>query len=112
MDAVGAEGYLVNTGWHGSGKRISIKDTRRIINVILDGSIEDAQTRIIPVFNLLAPTALPGVDTGILDPHDTYADAAIWEEKARDLAARFIGNFKQYTDIEGGAALVAAGPQL
>ena len=112
MDVVGAVAYLVNTGWNGSGKRISIKDTRRIIDVILDGSIERAETKTIPVFNLEVPTSLPGVATGILDPRDTYADQAIWEEKARDLAGRFISNFEQYTDIDGGAALVAAGPRL
>ncbi len=112
MESVGAEAYLVNTGWNGSGKRISIKDTRGIIDVILDGSIEDAPTTQLPIFNLTVPTALPGVDGDILDPRDTYEDPAVWEEKARDLAERFIANFDQYTDIAGGAALVASGPQL
>jgi phosphoenolpyruvate carboxykinase (ATP) len=111
MDSVGAEAYLVNTGWNGTGKRISIKDTRRIIDVILDGSIEDAPTKVIPVFNLTVPVELPGVNSGILDPRDTYDDEAAWTEKAQDLAARFIANFEQYTNIEGGAALVSAGPQ-
>ena len=112
MDAVGASAYLVNTGWNGSGKRISIQDTRRIIDAILDDSIETAETRTIPIFNLEVPTALPGVATDILDPRDTYADPSLWTDKARDLAGRFIRNFEQYTDIKGGAALVAAGPQL
>jgi len=112
MDAVGAEAYLVNTGWNGSGKRISIKDTRGIIDVILDGSIERAPTKEIPIFGLEVPTALPGVDPGILDPRDTYEDPAVWQEKATDLAARFIANFEQYTDAEDGAALVAAGPHI
>ena len=112
MDAHGTEAYLVNTGWNGTGKRISIKDTRAIIDAILDGSIEKAETKIIPVFNLEVPTSLPNVDTGILDPRDTYADPKEWEEKARDLASRFIKNFEKYTDNEEGKSLVAAGPQL
>lgn len=112
MKANGAEAYLVNTGWNGSGKRISIKDTRGIINAILDGSIERAETKIIPIFNLEVPTALPGVDPKILDPRDTYADASEWEAKARDLGSRFVKNFVKYTDNEEGKALVAAGPQL
>ncbi|NQU54647.1 MAG: phosphoenolpyruvate carboxykinase (ATP) [Bacteroidetes bacterium] len=112
MDANHAEAYLVNTGWNGSGKRISIKDTRGIINAILDGSIEKAETKIIPIFNLEVPTALPGVDTNILDPRDTYADVAEWTRKATDLGGRFIKNFVKYTDNEEGKALVAAGPQL
>ena len=112
MEAHGAEAYLVNTGWNGSGKRISIKDTRGIINAILDGSIEKAETKVIPIFNLEVPTALPGVDPKILDPRDTYADVTVWEEKAKDLGGRFIKNFVKYTDNEEGKALVAAGPQL
>ncbi len=112
MEEHGAEAYLVNTGWNGSGKRISIKDTRGIINAILDGSIEKAETKTVPVFNLEVPTALPGVDPNILDPRDTYADVKEWEEKAQDLGSRFIKNFEKYTDNEEGKALVAAGPQL
>lgn len=112
MDANGAEAYLVNTGWNGSGKRISIKDTRGIINAILDGSIEKAETKIIPIFNLEVPTSLPGVDTNILDPRDTYSDVAEWTSKATDLGGRFIKNFVKYTDNDEGKALVAAGPQL
>lgn len=112
MEANGAEAYLVNTGWNGSGKRISIKDTRGIINAILDGSIEKAETKMIPIFNLEVPTSLPGVATSILDPRDTYTDVAEWERKAKDLAGRFIKNFVKYTDNEEGKALVAAGPQL
>jgi phosphoenolpyruvate carboxykinase (ATP) len=112
MEANGAEAYLVNTGWNGTGKRISIKDTRGIIDAILNGDIEKAETKTIPVFNLTVPTSLPGVDPKILDPRDTYADPAQWEEKAKDLASRFIKNFVQYTDNEEGKALVAAGPQL
>jgi len=112
MEEHGAEAYLVNTGWNGTGKRISIKDTRGIIDAILDGSIEKAETKTIPVFNLEVPTALPGVDSGILDPRDTYTDPKEWEEKAKDLGSRFIKNFEKYTDNEEGKALVAAGPQL
>ena len=112
MEAAGAAAYLVNTGWNGSGKRISIKDTRAIIDRILDGSIEKAETKTIPIFNLEVPTSLENVDPNILDPRDTYDDPQKWEEKAKDLAARFIKNFEKYTDNEEGKALVAAGPQL
>jgi phosphoenolpyruvate carboxykinase (ATP) len=112
MKEHGAEAYLVNTGWNGTGKRISIKDTRAIIDAILDGSIEKAETKIIPIFNLEVPVALHDVDSGILDPRDTYADPKQWEEKAIDLANRFIKNFTKYTDNAEGKALVAAGPQL
>ncbi len=112
MEEHGATAYLVNTGWNGTGKRISIKDTRGIIDAILDGSIEKAETKTMPIFNLEVPTALPGVDSAILDPRDTYADAKEWEEKAKDLANRFINNFEKYTDNAEGKALVAAGPQL
>lgn len=112
MEENGAEAYLVSTGWNGTGKRISIQDTRGIINAILDGSIEKAESKQMPIFNLEVPTALPGVDSGILDPRDTYADPKEWEEKAKDLGGRFIKNFEKYTDNEEGKALIAAGPQL
>ena len=112
MEQSGAKAYLVNTGWNGTGKRISIKDTRGIIDAILNGDINNAPTKTIPYFNFEVPTELTGVDTGILDPRDTYADAAQWEEKAKNLAARFIKNFAKYEGNEAGKALVAAGPQL
>ena len=112
MEKSGAKAYLVNTGWNGTGKRISIKDTRGIIDAILDGSILSAKTKKIPYFNFEVPTALPGVDPNILDPRDTYADPAQWDEKAKDLAGRFIKNFVKYTSNAAGKALVAAGPQL
>ena len=110
MSKSGAKAYLVNTGWNGTGKRISIKDTRGIIDAILDGSILNAETKTIPYFNLEVPTALPGVDTNILDPRNTYADASEWESKAKDLAERFVKNFVKYTGNEAGKTLVAAGP--
>ncbi|MFT6528535.1 MAG: phosphoenolpyruvate carboxykinase (ATP) [Psychrosphaera sp.] len=112
MNASGSEAYLVNTGWNGSGKRISIKDTRAIIDSILDGSIENVPTKIIPIFNLEVPTELANCDIGILDPRDTYVDEAQWQEKAESLAGLFIDNFVQFTDNEEGQSLVAAGPQL
>ncbi len=112
MEANGAKAYLVNTGWNGTGKRITIKDTRGIIDAILSGDIRKAPTKKIPYFNLEVPTELPGVDTNILDPRDTYAEASQWEEKAKDLAGRFIKNFAKYEGNEAGKALVAAGPQL
>ncbi len=112
MEKSGAKAYLVNTGWNGTGKRISIPDTRGIIDAILDGSILKAETKMIPMFNFEVPTSLPNVNPAILDPRDTYANASQWEEKAKDLAARFIKNFDKYTTNEAGKALVAAGPKL
>ena len=112
MEKSGAKAYLVNTGWNGTGKRISIKDTRGIIDAILDGSINSVPTKQIPMFDFTVPTELPGVDPNILDPRDTYKCACEWEEKAKDLAGRFIKNFVKYTGNEAGKALVAAGPQL
>ena len=112
MKAADAKAYLVNTGWNGTGKRISIRDTRGIIDAILDGSIEKAPTKKIPYFDFEVPTELPGVDPKILDPRDTYADAAQWDEKAKDLAARFQKNFEKFTTNDLGKALVKAGPKL
>jgi phosphoenolpyruvate carboxykinase (ATP) len=112
MEKSGAKAYLVNTGWNGTGKRISIKDTRGIIDGILGGAILKAPTKKIPYFDFEVPTELEGVDPNILDPRDTYADAAEWNKKAEDLAGRFIKNFKKYEGNEAGKALVAAGPKL
>ncbi len=113
MEAAGAEAYLVNTGWNGTGKRISIKATRAIIDSILDGSIEDAEFVELPYFNLAMPTQLAGVeDSSILDPRNTYEDAGEWDVRAKDLAERFVANFEKFTDTDNGKALVAAGPQL
>jgi phosphoenolpyruvate carboxykinase (ATP) len=112
MEKSGAKAYLVNTGWNGTGKRISIRDTRGIIDAILDGSILKAPTKKVPYFNFEVPTELPGVDPKILDPRDTYADAAEWDVKAKDLAGRFIKNFAKYEFNAAGKALVPAGPQL
>ncbi len=112
MDKSGAKAYLVNTGWNGTGKRISIKDTRGIIDAILNGDILNAPTKTIPYFNLEVPTELPGVNPAILDPRDTYTDVKAWEDKAQDLAGRFIKNFAKYEYNEAGKALVTAGPQL
>jgi len=112
MQKSGAKAYLVNTGWNGSGKRISIKDTRGIIDAILNGDVNKAPTKKIPYFNFEVPTELPGVDSGILDPRDTYTDASVWNEKAKDLAERFMKNFVKYEGNEAGKALISAGPQL
>ncbi len=112
MKKSGAKAYLVNTGWNGTGKRISIPDTRGIIDAILDGSILKAETKKIPIFDFEVPTSLPKVNPAILDPRDTYADPAQWDEKAKDLANRFIKNFVKYENNEAGKALVAAGPHL
>ncbi|MDE6080634.1 MAG: phosphoenolpyruvate carboxykinase (ATP), partial [Muribaculaceae bacterium] len=112
MEKSGAKAYLVNTGWNGTGKRISIRDTRGIIDAILSGAILTAPTKQIPVFDFTVPTELPGVDPKILDPRDTYADPAEWTKKADKLAEMFIANFKKFENNEAGKALVAAGPQL
>ncbi|MBR6711810.1 MAG: phosphoenolpyruvate carboxykinase (ATP) [Selenomonadaceae bacterium] len=112
MEKSGAKAYLVNTGWNGTGKRISIKDTRGIIDAILGGAIKNAPTKKLPIFNLEIPTELEGVATNILDPRDTYADPTEWDKKAEDLASRFIKNFKKYEYNAAGKALVAAGPHL
>ena len=112
MEASGAKAYLVNTGWNGSGKRISIKDTRGIIDAILNGDILNAPVKTIPYFNLTVPTSLPGVDPNILDPRDTYPSPEVWDAKAKDLASRFIKNFAKYEGNDAGKALVPAGPQL
>ena len=112
MQQSGATAYLVNTGWNGTGKRISIKDTRGIIDAILDGSIDKAQTKTLPIFDFKIPTALPGVDPKILDPRDTYKSAKDWDVKAEDLAGRFVKNFTKFTGNEEGKKLVAAGPKL
>ncbi len=112
MEQNGAKAYLVNTGWNGTGKRITIKDTRGIIDAILNGDILNASTKKIPYFNFEVPTELPGVDTNILDPRNTYADVSEWETKAKDLAQRFIKNFAKYEGNDAGKALVSAGPQL
>ena len=112
MNASGAQAYLVNTGWNGTGKRISIKDTRAIIDAILDGSIEKSEFKQLPHFNLAVPQALHDCDSGILNPQDTYSDASVWESKAKNLAAMFVDNFERFTDTPEGEALVAAGPEL
>jgi phosphoenolpyruvate carboxykinase (ATP) len=112
MQKSGAKAYLVNTGWNGTGKRISIRDTRGIIDAILNHSIDEAPTKQIPYFDFTVPTQLDGVAWGILDPRDTYQDRGEWDKKAQDLAARFIKNFKKYETNEAGKALVAAGPKL
>jgi phosphoenolpyruvate carboxykinase (ATP) len=103
---------LVNTGWNGTGKRISLKNTRAIIDAIIDGSIETAPTVHVPILNLVAPTALNGVDAGILDPRDTYSDVAEWETKAKSLATKYLKNFEQYCDNDDAKALIPSGPQL
>ncbi|MDE7092429.1 MAG: phosphoenolpyruvate carboxykinase (ATP), partial [Muribaculaceae bacterium] len=112
MEQSGAKAYLVNTGWNGTGKRISIRDTRGIIDAILDGAILSAPTKVIPIFNFVVPTELPGVDPKILDPRDTYTNAEDWKVKADKLAEMFINNFKKFENNAAGKALVAAGPKL
>ncbi len=112
MEKSGAKAYLVNTGWNGTGKRISIKDTRGIIDAILNGDVLKAETKQIPLFGFKVPISLPGVDPSILDPRDTYEDPSVWNDKATDLAGRFIENFRKYEINEDGKALVAAGPKV
>ena len=112
MDEVGAKAYLVNTGWNGTGKRISLKETRAIISAILDGSIEDTETEIIPGFDLVVPKSVEGVNPQILDPRDTYTDVSEWEDKAKSLADLFRANFEQYTDTDEGQRLLEAQPKF
>lgn len=112
MKEHGAKAYLVNTGWNGTGKRISLKDTRAIIDAIIDGSIDQAERTTVPIMNLEIPKSLANVTEGILDPRATYANVSDWETKAKDLAGRYIKNFEQYCNTEEGNRLVAAGPQL
>jgi phosphoenolpyruvate carboxykinase (ATP) len=112
MQEHGAKAYLVNTGWNGTGKRMSLKDTRAIIDAIIDGSILEAETKHIPVLNLTVPVALKNVSEGILDPRDTYPTEADWTVKAKQLAAKYIANFEQYCDNDDAIALKVAGPQL
>ncbi len=112
MKLSGANAYLVNTGWNGTGKRISIKDTRGIIDDILNGDIDKAPTKIIPYFDFKVPTELPGVDPKILDPRDTYADPKEWDEKAKKLAQMFIDNFKKFETNSLGKELAKAGPHI
>ena len=112
MEQNKAKAYMVNTGWNGTGKRISIKDTRAIIDAILDGSIENAETKMVPIFNFEVPTSLHDVNSSILDPRDTYDKVSDWNTKANDLASLFIKNFEQYTDNDQGKSLVKSGPQL
>jgi phosphoenolpyruvate carboxykinase (ATP) len=112
MKAAGSRAYLVNTGWNGTGERISIRDTRRIIDAIMEGTIDRAETTVIPYFNLAIPVSIPGIHGDILDPRNTYADRDEWDRRARELAQKFINNFKQFTDTAEGRAMLAAGPQL
>jgi phosphoenolpyruvate carboxykinase (ATP) len=112
MKEHGAKAYLVNTGWNGTGKRISLKNTRAIIDAIISSEIDEVETRFIPFLNLTIPTVLPNVSDGILDPRDTYKEKEEWERKAKDLASRYIKNFEQYTNTEEGKRLVSAGPTL
>ncbi len=112
MEQHKAKAYLVNTGWNGTGKRISLKDTRAIIDAIIDGSIDNAEQIHIPILNLNVPVKLNKVSEGILDPRQTYANPKDWEMKARDLAKRYVDNFAQYLDNEDVRKLVSAGPQL
>jgi len=112
MEAHGAAAYLVNTGWNGSGERISIKATRRIVSAIVKGEIENVSTSVLPCFNLEIPDHVEGVDSIILDPRKTYQSPDEWSLKARQLASLFIENFKKYTDLPETRALIDHGPQL
>ncbi len=112
MQAAGARAYLVNTGWNGRGARIRLQDSRAIVNAILAGEFERAATDTLPIFHLQIPRALPGVESALLDPRNSYPEAAQWQIKAEHLAALFIDNFKQYQDHEAARRLTAAGPVL
>ena len=112
MHDAGAKAYLINTGWNGQGKRISLANTRALINAIFDGELDDAETETLPIFNLQMPKALAGLDSSVLDPRSSYEDPAEWEKRARHLGGLFVDNFEKFTDTDAGKALVAAGPQI
>lgn len=106
--------YIVNTGWvggaYGVGKRMDLPQTRRIIDAILDGTIENAEFETMPIFNLDVPKALHDVDTGIMNPRDSWSDKDAYDAQARRLAQMFVDNFKKFTNTPAGKALESAGP--
>ncbi|AXU97174.1 phosphoenolpyruvate carboxykinase (ATP) [Erwinia persicina] len=106
-----AEAWLVNTGWNGKGERLSLKDTRNIINAILNGTIAQNDTRL-PIFELMIPAQVPGVADALLDPRNGWESAEQWQQAAEKLARLFIDNFAQYTRTEDGARIAQAGPTL
>jgi len=110
MRAATAQAYLVNTGWNGSGKRISIGDTRLIIDAILAGNLDNCEIVQLPVFGLGIPKRVQGIERRILDPRNTYANRSEWYQKAKTLAIRFTKNFVQFGDSYRGRELIASGP--
>jgi phosphoenolpyruvate carboxykinase (ATP) len=112
----GTKAYLVNTGWiggpYGTGKRIDLPSTRSIIDSILDGSIDEQEFEVIPVFNMSIPKKVQGVESKFLNPRNSWPVASDWDKAARELAEKFIANFGKYTDTHHGKALVSAGPSL
>ncbi|MFT5084127.1 MAG: phosphoenolpyruvate carboxykinase (ATP), partial [Lentisphaeria bacterium] len=112
MKASNAKAYLVNTGWNGSGKRISLQATRAIIDAIMDGSLDDVETDILPFFNLRMPVHVNGVDDVLLNPINSYADVSEWDKRAKNLAELFIENFAKFSDTEHGVLLENSGPVL
>ncbi len=116
MEQNNSEAYLVNTGWiggaYGVGKRIDLPATRKIIDAILDGSIEKAEFDTVPYFNLRIPKALNGIDSNILNPRNLWKNPKDWDEAAISLAKKFIDNFEHFADNPEGQRLVDAGPQI
>jgi len=110
MQHADSRAYLVNTGWNGTGERISIRDTRSIIDAILNGEIDAAPVTTLPIFNLSIPTHAGPVAAEVLDPKSSYPTAEDWASKARSLAELFVQNFENFTDTVEGKALVSAGP--
>lgn len=111
-----AEAWLVNTGWkggpYGTGTRIDLPSTRRIINAILDDSIKNCEFERLPVFNLSIPSKLDGLDENILDPGGTWDSRLKWRIAATDLAFKFINNFSKFTNNKETARLAEHGPQI
>ena len=112
----GSSAYLVNTGWsggaYGTGKRMSLKVTRAIIDAILDGSINKGPFEKFPVFGFEVPTAIAGVDSKLLNPRNTWADKAAYDQVLKKLAGMFVEKFRRFEDTAAGKELAKFGPQL
>lgn len=112
INTYNANVYLVNTGWNGENKRISIANTRTIINAILNNTINNAPLTTLPVFNLQMPTQLHNLNSSILNPSASYSSTALWHSKAVSLATLFIENFKKFNTQSNYNSLIQGGPKL
>ena len=109
VEKSGANVYLVNTGWNGTGKRMKLSYTRAMVTAALNGDIEKSEFVTDPTFGVKVPTSIPGVPSELLIPANTWEDKAAYEAKAKELAKSFVENFKKYTHMS--AEVVAAGPK-